>query len=422
MGKPTERVDVGDVEAGFKNAALVLDETFVTPNTSHQCLETRTAMAYWQNGKVYVHTGTQSTAQTVPAIARWLGIEPSDVVFISEYTGGGFGSKITGDITLVIPALLSKKTGAPVMMRITREEEHYIGRARPSLHGRMKVGFTKEGRITGARHVRDLRQRPVRHGGRRVLFRPHRFAALPAAGHALARRHRPDEHAAAQSRKARRAECRESRSWSRCSRKRRASSASIRWRCGASTRRKAKRPFGPLGGAASSNTRPARSSRKRSTAAPSNSNGTSAKLNTGKRSGTKVRGVGVSVSCYSRRLDRASTACSSSSPMAGSTSSPASATWERNPGRDVHRVVAEILGVPWEKCEITWGNTSKNLPWTCPSGGSQTTHAMTRAAHAVAMDAKAEAAANRGQGSRRQARRLRGRQRTRRSAKAAAPA
>ena len=54
---------------------------------------------------------------------------------------------------------------------------------------------------------------------------------------------------------------------------------------------------------------------------------------------------------------------------------------------DVHRVAAEILGVPWEKCEITWGNTAKNLPWTCPSGGSQTTHAMTRAAHAVAMDA-----------------------------------
>ena len=54
---------------------------------------------------------------------------------------------------------------------------------------------------------------------------------------------------------------------------------------------------------------------------------------------------------------------------------------------DVHRVVAELLGVPWEKCELTWGNSSKNLPWTCPSGGSQTTHAMTRAAHAMASDA-----------------------------------
>ena len=48
---------------------------------------------------------------------------------------------------------------------------------------------------------------------------------------------------------------------------------------------------------------------------------------------------------------------------------------------DVHRVAAEIIGVPWEQCEVVWGNTSKHLPWTCASGGSQTTHAMPRAAH-----------------------------------------
>jgi xanthine dehydrogenase molybdenum-binding subunit len=55
---------------------------------------------------------------------------------------------------------------------------------------------------------------------------------------------------------------------------------------------------------------------------------------------------------------------------------------------DVHRAGAEVLGVPWEKCDITWGDTAKNLPFTCVSGGSQTTHAMTRAAYATAMDAK----------------------------------
>jgi CO/xanthine dehydrogenase Mo-binding subunit len=45
-----------------------------------------------------------------------------------------------------------------------------------------------------------------------------------------------------------------------------------------------------------------------------------------------------------------------------------------------------MMGMPWEKCEVTWGDTSKNLPWSCVSGGSQTTHAMTRAAHAAASD------------------------------------
>ena len=147
MGKTPSEWSYGNLDAAFKNAALVLDETFVTPDTSHQTLETRTAMAYWQNGKVHVYTGTQSTAQTVPAIARWLNIDPGNVILISEYTGGGFGSKITGGVTLVIPALLSKKVNAPVMMRISREEETFIGRARPSLMGRMKVGFSKEGRV-----------------------------------------------------------------------------------------------------------------------------------------------------------------------------------------------------------------------------------------------------------------------------------
>jgi xanthine dehydrogenase molybdenum-binding subunit len=47
-----------------------------------------------------------------------------------------------------------------------------------------------------------------------------------------------------------------------------------------------------------------------------------------------------------------------------------------------------MVGIPWEKCDITWGNTANNLPWTCPSGGSQTTHAMTRSAYATGMDAR----------------------------------
>jgi CO/xanthine dehydrogenase Mo-binding subunit len=67
-GKAPEEWSYGDLEAGFKNAALVLDETFVTPDTSHQTLETRTTMAYWQNGKVFVHTGTQAHPALFPEL------------------------------------------------------------------------------------------------------------------------------------------------------------------------------------------------------------------------------------------------------------------------------------------------------------------------------------------------------------------
>ena len=91
------------------------------------------------------HTVTQSTVQTGSRVA--LGqVRPEDVVLISEYTGGGFGSKSTGTISSMIPALLSKKANAPVMMRIAAKKST-TSAARGRRPGRMKVGFAKDGRI-----------------------------------------------------------------------------------------------------------------------------------------------------------------------------------------------------------------------------------------------------------------------------------
>ena len=131
-GPATGEWEVGDVEAGFADADLILDETMFHQSMSHQPLETRSAMAYWQNGKCYLHASTQSTARTLGPAARLIGVEPEDVVLIAEYCGGGFGSKALGSVQMAIPALLSRKAGQPVMMRITRQEEHFIGAPGPA--------------------------------------------------------------------------------------------------------------------------------------------------------------------------------------------------------------------------------------------------------------------------------------------------
>ena len=385
MGKTPDEWMYGDLDSGFKNAALVLDETFVTPDTSHQTLETRSAMAYWQNGKVYIYTGTQSTAQTLPAIARWLNIDPEKVVFISEYTGGGFGSKITGGVTMIIPALLAKKTNAPVMMRISREEETFIGRARPSFQGRMRVGFSKEGRITALDMFVICDNGPYDAVG-----------DSPSSGRIVSLLYQPQ---------------------------------AMRWRgvtvLTNTPPRSAQSSPGGLQGIVIIEPIIAKAARKlgidqvairrincpegKAELGPAiqgkRQYATSAFLKealdrgaeqfkwaervarTPKKIGTKVRGVGVSLSCY-----------------VGGTigfdgllviKPDGRITFQSGIGNlgtesviDVHRVGAEVLGVPWEKCDVTWGNTAKNLPFTCVSGGSQTTHAMTRAAYATAMDAK----------------------------------
>jgi CO/xanthine dehydrogenase Mo-binding subunit len=387
MGKTPGEWSYGDLDAAFKNAELILDETFVTPDTSHQTLETRTAMAYWQNGKVHVFTGTQSTSQTVPAIARWLNIDPSNVVLISEYTGGGFGSKVTAGVTLIIPALLSKKVNAPVMMRISREEETFIGRARPSLMGRMKVGFSKEGRVLGldmfvisnngpydangdvpssGRIVSLLYQcQAMRWRGATILTNtPPRSAQSSPGGMQgiaimepviakAARRLGLDQVAI------RRINCPEG-----------------------------KAPLGPV--MQSDGKRPHATSAFLKEALDRGAEQfkwSERVARTPKRSGTKVRGVGVSLSCYvggTIGFD----GLLAITPEGRIRFQSGIGNLGTESVMDVHRAGAEILGVPWEKCDITWGDTAKNLPFTCVSGGSQTTHAMTRAAHATAMEAK----------------------------------
>ena len=386
MGKAMEEWSFGDIEAGFTSAAVVVDETFVVPSTGHHPLETRSAMAFWQNGKLHLHCSTQSVVRTVDAVARWVGIEPKDVVLICEYTGGGFGSKGGGAVSMAIPALLSKKANAPVMMRISREEESYIGRARTNMVGRAKLGFAKDGRLLAL----DLFI--VQDNGPYGPMGDHR-----SAGNAASLIYQP---------------------------------AAMRWRAvnvltntPPRTQQRSPGPMQANGIIEGVVTKAAKqlgidqvairrmnSPEGKALYGPPDAKGgrrhiTSAFVKealdrgvelfdwktrvalAGQRRGSKVRGVGVAVGPHG----------------AGSigydglmTIRPDGKLYVQsgvgNLGThsviDLARVAADVLEMPWEKVEVNWGDTSKGLPWTCMSVGSQTTHAMTRANHAGAMDAK----------------------------------
>jgi CO/xanthine dehydrogenase Mo-binding subunit len=386
LGKATDEWSYGNIEEGFKKADLVLDETFVTQSTGHQPLETRTAMAYWQNGKLYLHGSTQSTVQTVASVARWTGVPPAQVHIISEYTGGGFGSKIPGSIFMAIPALLSKKANAPVMMRITREEEHFIGRARPGVFARMKVGFRKDGRITAVDMYAICDNGPYDAQG-----------DARTAGTTISLAYQPE---------------------------------AMRWRgltvLTNTPPKVSQRAPGGMQGVGIMEPILTKAAKKlgvdyvemhkinapagKAPFGPTLPTGKQAYVTSafvrealdkgrelfkwdekkaaysGKKQGTKARGIGVAVS-----------------PFAGGSVGFDGLLIIKPDGRvqfqtgignlgtesafDVHRVAAEMLDVPWEQCDIVFGNTTKNLPWTCVSAGSQTAHAMTRAGHASATDA-----------------------------------
>ena len=149
-GRPAVEWSAGDVDDGFANAAYVVEETFVTASNPHASMEPRTAMAYWQNGKCVVHGSSQSQSAIRPALASFIGIDPADLTYIAEYCGGGFGSKASGYPIMAVPAIMAKKIGRPVMMRISRREEYFLGSARHGLQGSVKLGFNADGRIAAA--------------------------------------------------------------------------------------------------------------------------------------------------------------------------------------------------------------------------------------------------------------------------------
>jgi CO/xanthine dehydrogenase Mo-binding subunit len=112
------------------------------------------------------------------------------------------------------------------------------------------------------------------------------------------------------------------------------------------------------------------------------------KARSGKRIGSKARGIGVAVSPfiggYSINYDGLMTIRPDGKLYVQS----GVGNLGTHSVIDTARVAAEVLDVPWENVEVVWGDTSRNLPWTCTSDGSQTVHAVSRANHAAAMDAR----------------------------------
>ena len=377
----------GDLEAGFKAADYILDETVVHQSTSHQALESRSSMAYWQNGKVYLHGSAQSLAHVSQSVGNWLGVDRSKLVLISEYCGGGFGGKNPETAQhMAIPALLSKKTGRPVMMRISREEDHGIGRARPGLHLRARIGFRKDGRITamdvflvqdGGPYTRagdystcavvasaNYTPLSMRFRGTAVLTNtPPRGPQRGPGGEQAILMFEPLISKAARHLGVDQVEIR---------------------KINAPETGSAFGPPGPRGARAKLTSAFAREALDRGAEL---FNWEERKKRSGERRGAKVTGVGVGLSNFT----------------AGTigfdglmTIQPDGKLYIRqgigNLGtfsvHDTARVAAEVLDMPWEKCEVIWGDTGKHVPWSSRQGGSQTTHANSRANHAAAMDAK----------------------------------
>jgi selenium-dependent xanthine dehydrogenase len=151
-GNVLEHIELsrGDVEGGFAEADVVVEEEYRTPRGDHAFLEPEAAVGLIdQDGRVVVYVGSQIPFSDRSQIAASLDIPVDQVRVIQTEVGGAFGGKedIAGQIHV---ALLAKATGRPVKLVYTREESMIAHPKRHECSIRLKTGAREDGTLVAA--------------------------------------------------------------------------------------------------------------------------------------------------------------------------------------------------------------------------------------------------------------------------------
>ncbi len=134
--------------AGFKAAAFTVEATYSTQVQTHTSLETHGCVCEWNGDNLTAWVSTQAVHGTRDGFAQGLKIPQANVRVITEFMGGGFGSKFGPDIQGLLCARIAKAAGAPVKMMLDRKEEHLATGNRPSAFAKVKAGVAADGKLT----------------------------------------------------------------------------------------------------------------------------------------------------------------------------------------------------------------------------------------------------------------------------------
>jgi xanthine dehydrogenase YagR molybdenum-binding subunit len=138
----------GDLAAGFAAAAFTVEGTYSTQVQTHASLETHGCVCEWDGDELTAWVSTQAVHGTREGFAQALKIPQANVRVITEFMGGGFGSKFAPDAQGLLCARLAKAANAPVKLMLDRKEEHLATGNRPSAFAKVKAGVSKDGKLT----------------------------------------------------------------------------------------------------------------------------------------------------------------------------------------------------------------------------------------------------------------------------------
>jgi len=141
----------GDPAEGEKQAAHVVEETYLNSYVAHAPIETHSAVARFEDGKFTLWVTTQWPFQVKQQLADALGVSPESVHIIAPVVGGGFGGKSattpTGARQAHEAARLAKAAGKPVQVVWDRGEEFFYTNFRPAAVVKIRAGLSDAGKI-----------------------------------------------------------------------------------------------------------------------------------------------------------------------------------------------------------------------------------------------------------------------------------
>lgn len=143
----------GDVEAGLRDAAIVVDNTYTTPHEHNNPMEPHACIASWDNGELTLWDSTQGVHAARKEIASAFGLDPEQVRIIAKNVGGGFGSKGAPHSHNVLAVMAAQRLpGRHVKLALTRQQMFdMVGYRTPTIQ-HLRLGALPDGGLTAISH------------------------------------------------------------------------------------------------------------------------------------------------------------------------------------------------------------------------------------------------------------------------------
>jgi len=142
----------GDLDQAMREAAWTVDTTVTTPSQNSAAMEPHASVAVWEDDHLTIYGSYQIPTKDAMQLAGALGLSKSKVRIVSQYVGGGFGSKLGIAPETAAAAIAARKLGRPVKAVMLRQQVFDATVRRSNTEQRVRLAADASGRLIGIGH------------------------------------------------------------------------------------------------------------------------------------------------------------------------------------------------------------------------------------------------------------------------------